>query len=155
MPTEPSEQRVREILAHARTVAVLGAHWESQRAAYYVPEYLRSQGYRILPVNPEANGRELFGELVRARLSDITERVDLVDVFRRPQALPAHVEDILAMRPLPRVVWFQLGIRNDEVADVLERAGVEVVQSRCTLADHQRFGLPPVHYEARSSPSRG
>jgi len=149
MPTEPSQQRVREILAHAHTIAVLGAHWRPQRAAYYVPEYLRSQGYRILPVNPEADGRELFGVLVRARLAELEDRVDIVDVFRRSDALPAHVDDILAMRPLPLVVWFQVGIRNDEVADTLERAGIEVVQDRCTLADHQRFGLPPVAHDRK------
>ena len=142
--TEPSVERVREILTGARTVAVLGAHWESQRAAYYVPEYMRSQGYRILPVNPEAIGRELFGALVRGTLAELDVPVDIVDVFRRPEALAAHTDDILAMRPLPRVVWFQLGIRNDEVADALARAGIEVVQDRCILADHRRFGLPPV-----------
>jgi uncharacterized protein len=142
--TEPSVERVREILTGARTVAVLGAHWEPQRAAYYVPEYMRSQGYRILPVNPEAIGRELFGALVRGTLAKLDVPVDVVDVFRRPAALAAHIDDILAMRPLPRVVWFQLGIRNDEVADVLARAGIEVVQDRCMLADHRRFGLPPV-----------
>lgn len=144
MPHSPDEDRVREILATSATVAVLGAHWEPQRAAYYVPEYLRSQGYRILPVNPEADGRELFGELVRVRLAELEAAVDIVDVFRRSTALPAHVDDILAMDPLPRVVWFQLGIRNDDVADVLERAGIEVVQDRCTLADHRRFRLPPL-----------
>jgi hypothetical protein len=141
---EPSVERVREILTGARTVAVLGAHWEPQRAAYYVPEYLRSQGYRILPVNPQAIGRELFSSLVRATLAELDEPVDIVDVFRRPDALASHTADILAMRPLPRVVWFQLGIRNDAVADDLARAGIEVVQDRCMLADHRNFGLPPV-----------
>jgi predicted CoA-binding protein len=144
MPHTPDEARVRAILAGSHTIAVLGAHWEPQRAAYYVPEYLRSQGYRILPVNPEGSGRELFGELVVSRLSELEAAVDIVDVFRRSSALPDHVEDILAMDPRPRVVWFQLGIRNDEVADVLERAGIEVVQDRCTLADHRRFRLPPL-----------
>jgi predicted CoA-binding protein len=145
MPKTPNEARVREILTEARNVAVLGAHWQPQRAAYYVPEYLRSQGYRILPVNPDALGRELFGELVRARLSELDTPVDVVDVFRRADALSAHVGDILAMQPRPPVVWFQLGIRNDEVADALERAGIEVVQDRCTLADHRHFGIGPVH----------
>jgi uncharacterized protein len=144
MPTQLNEARVREILTTTRTIAVLGAHWEPQKAAYYVPEYMRTQGYRILPVNPMAKGRELFGELVRATLAELDVPIDVVDVFRRPDALPGHTDDILAMRPLPRIVWFQLDIRNDAVADALERAGIEVVQDRCMLADHRRFGLPPV-----------
>ena len=144
MAREQSEARVREILTTARTIAVLGAHWEPQKPAYYVPEYMRAQGSRILPVNPLGVGRELFGELVKGTLAELDTAVDVVDVFRRPELLPGHTDDILAMRPLPRVVWFQLGIRNDEVADALERAGIEVVQDRCMLADHRRFGLPPI-----------
>jgi predicted CoA-binding protein len=90
-------------------------------------------------VNPGLAGQQLFGEPVRAALTDITEPIDLVDVFRRPDALPAHVDEIIAARP--RAVWFQLGIRNDAVAQQLEAAGIEVVQDRCTLADHRRWGL--------------
>ena len=144
MPNQPSEARVREILTTARTIAVLGAHWEPQKPAYYVPEYMRSQGSRILSVNPVAVGRELFGELVKGTLAELDVAVDVVDVFRRAELLPGHTDDILAMKPLPRVVWFQLGIRNDAVADALERGGIEVVQDRCMLADHRRFGLPPL-----------
>jgi len=135
------DARVRAILTSSPTIAVLGIHHEPEKAAFYVPEYLHDEGYRILGVNPTFVGQELFGEPVRATLAEIAEPVDLVDVFRRPDAIPAHVDDILAMRPRPKVVWFQLGIRNDDAAKILEAAGITVVQNRCTLADHQRLGL--------------
>ena len=136
-----TDARVREILTTSPTVAVLGIHEEPEKAAFYVPEYLHDEGYKIIGVNPQYAGRELFGQPVRATLAEIGEPVDLVDVFRRPDAIPAHVEDILAMKPRPKVVWFQLGIKNDDAARVLEAAGITVIQNRCTLADHQRLGL--------------
>jgi uncharacterized protein len=130
---------IRAVLETAKTVAVLGAHPDPAKAANEVPEYLREKGYRILPVNPGHAGKELFGERVRARLDEINEPVDVVDIFRRAEALPGHLDEILAMRPLPRVVWFQLGIRNDEVARRLLDRGISVVQDRCMLADHRRL----------------
>ena len=123
------------------TVAVLGVNDQPDKAAYYVPEYLHAEGYRVIGVNPKLAGEELFETTVRATLAEIDEPVHLVDVFRRPEAIAAHVEDILAMKPRPAVVWFQLGIKNDEAAAVLEAAGITVVQNRCTLADHQRLHL--------------
>lgn len=136
-----NDARVREILASSPTIAVLGIHREPEKAAFYVPEYLHDEGYRILGVNPRFVDQTLFGERVRATLAEIGEPVDLVDVFRRPEQIPMHVEDILAMKPRPRVVWFQLGIKNDDAAKILEAAGITVIQDRCTLADHQRLGL--------------
>jgi predicted CoA-binding protein len=136
-----NDARLREILSTSPTIAVLGVHREPEKAAFYVPEYLRDEGYRIIGVNPRFAGEALFGEPVRATLAEIGEPVDLVDVFRRPEAIPQHIEDILAMKPRPKVVWFQLGIRNDEAAKILEAAGITVIQNRCTLADHQRLAL--------------
>jgi len=136
-----NDSRLREILVASPTVAVLGLHVEPEKAAYYVPEYLHDEGYRIIGVNPQYVGQTHFGEAVRSTLAEIKERVDIVDVFRRAQDIPQHIEDILAMTPRPSVVWFQLGIKNDEAAAVLEAAGITVVQNRCTLADHQRLGL--------------
>ena len=132
-------RRIRTILETSPTVAVLGIHTDTFKPAHYVPAYLHEQGYRILGVNPEFAGQEMFGNKVVATLAELGEPVDLVDVFRRPAALDDHVPEFLALKP--PVVWFQLGIRNDEVARQLEAAGIEVVQSRCTLADHQRMGL--------------
>ncbi len=133
-----------EILTSARVVAVLGAHHEPGRAAFYVPDYLHAMGYRILPVNPMLVGRVLWGVPVVARLTDLETPVDLVDVFRRGESLPDHQGEFLAMRPAPRTVWFQSGIRHDAVAAALEAAGLEVVQDRCTLAEHRARRLPPV-----------
>ena len=135
------DERLREILSTSPTIAVLGVHEEPDKAAYYVPEYLHDAGYRIIGVNPRFTDRTLFGERVRATLAEIGEPIDLVDVFRRSEAVPAHVEDILAMKPRPRVVWLQLGIRKDDAAKILEAAGITVIQNRCTLAEHQRLRL--------------
>jgi predicted CoA-binding protein len=133
-----------EVLASAQVIAVLGAHDAPARAAFYVPDYLHAMGYRILPVNPMLVGRVLWGEPVVARLTDLETPVDLVDVFRRSESLPDHLDEFLDMRPPPRTVWFQSGIRHDGVARALEAAGLEVVQDRCTLAEHRARGLPPV-----------
>lgn len=137
----PSDDTITRILRSCPRVAVLGAHDESWRAAFYVPQYLFEQGYTVYPVNPSMVGRSLWGQPIRARLADIPTPVDMVDVFRRPDALMGHVNDLLAMQPLPKVVWLQLGVRLDGFARVLQEAGVEVVQDRCTLADHKRLGL--------------
>src|SRR6185369_13573988 len=106
----------------------LGAHREPEKAAFYVPDYLHDEGYRIIGVNPTFAGGELFGEPVRSTLAEIAEPVDLVDVFRRSDRIPQHVEDILAMRPRPKVVWLQLGIKHEDAARTLEAAGITVVQ---------------------------
>ncbi|MEO7329092.1 MAG: CoA-binding protein [Minicystis sp.] len=139
MPEIESEAAIRETLKSARTIAVLGAHHAPSRPAFYVPEYLHEQGYRVLPVNPTLVSKTLFGEPVRATLAELGEAVDIVDVFRLAELLPGHLTDILAMNPRPKVVWLQLGIRNDAFARSLVEEGIDVVQDRCTLADHRRF----------------
>ncbi|HEY4058774.1 MAG TPA: CoA-binding protein [Kofleriaceae bacterium] len=136
-----NDAKVREILTGSPNIAVLGINDEPEKAAYYVPEYLHGEGYRIVGVNPKLAGKTMFDTPVRATLAEIAEPIDVVDVFRRAELIPQHVEDILAMKPRPKVVWFQLGIRNDDAAHVLEAAGITVVQNRCMLADHQRLGL--------------
>jgi hypothetical protein len=132
------------VLRAARTIAVLGAHHEPARPAFYVPDYLHAQGYRILPVNAVLAGQTLWGEPVRATLAELGQPVDLVDVFRRAELLPGHLDDLLAMSPRPRLVWLQLGVRNDAFARAVEAAGIDVVQDRCTLADHRSLGVGPV-----------
>lgn len=133
------DQAAADVLARSRVVAVLGAQLAAHLPAHYVPAYLHRQGYRILPVNPNHLGQSLWGEPFRAHLGELGEPVDLVDVFRRPDALDDHLADFLAMQPRPRTVWFQLGIQNDRVAAALAAAGIDVVQDRCTMADHRRF----------------
>lgn len=142
-----TQEDIRRVLSEARTVAVLGAHTATVKPAHYVPDYLHGQGYRVLPVNPVFAGQTLWGETVRATLAEIDEPVDVVDVFRRGDLLPRHLADLLAMEPRPKVVWLQLGIRNDAVARELSAAGIEVVQNRCTLADHRHFEIGPVEAE--------
>jgi predicted CoA-binding protein len=127
------------ILRETRTVAVLGAKAGAGEPAHYVPAYLKQRGYTIVPVNPALAGQTLHGATVRASLADLTEPVDLIDVFRRPEFLPGHAQEILALPWRPRTVWFQLGIRHDGAAAELARAGINVVQDRCLMPDHRRL----------------
>ncbi len=136
---EATDSVLKRVLEESRVVAVLGASTKDEKPANFVPAYLTRHGYEALPVNPAAAGGELFGHPITATLAELEVPVDVVDVFRRPADIPAHLPDILAMRPLPRVVWFQLGIRNDAAAAELEAAGIEVVQDRCMLEEHERL----------------
>ncbi len=135
-------RRAEEVLEQTRVIAVLGAHVREHKPAFYVPDYMHSQGYRILPVNPAFVGANRWGEPFRSTLGDLEEAIDVVNVFRRSAAVPDHIEDILGMRPLPRWVWLQLGVVNSAAATDLERAGITVIQDRCMLADHQRWREP-------------
>jgi uncharacterized protein len=144
MPAHPniveSSAGLRNLLAQTRTIAVLGIKTEAQgeQAAFYVPQYLQSAGYEVIPVPvyyPDTT--EILGRAVYRKLADIPEAVDLVNVFRRPSDIPPHVDDILAKKP--RAVWFQLGIRNDEAAMKLAEAGIQVVQDRCIMVDHRNL----------------
>ena len=139
--TPLNDARIRELLTTSPRVAVLGVHEVPEKAAFYVPEYLAEAGYQIYGVNPMFVGKTLFGRPVTATLAELATPIDLVDVFRRAELLPGHVDDILAMVPRPKVVWLQLGIKHDDVAQALEAAGITVVQNKCTLAEHQRLGL--------------
>lgn len=135
--TDPGEAQA--ILAEARRIAVLGIKPESRswKAAHYVPKYLHDQGYDIIPVPtyyPDVT--EILGAPVYREVAAIPGKVDIVNVFRRPEDIPPHVDDIVAKGPA--VVWFQAGIRNDVAAERLARAGIRVVQDRCTMADHRR-----------------
>jgi uncharacterized protein len=132
---------IRTLLAETRRIAVLGIKPESHsfQPAYYVPAYMKAAGYEVVPVPvyyPEL--REILGEPVYRRLEDVPGEIDLVDVFRRPRDIDAHVEDIVAKRP--KAVWFQSGIRNEAAARTLAEAGIRVVQDRCLMIDHRRLG---------------
>ncbi len=146
-----SDDAVVTILKTARTVAVLGIkpESESRKPAFYVPEYLASAGYQVIPVPvyyPDVT--TILGAKVYRTLASIPGPVDLVDVFRRPGDIPPHLPDLIAKQP--RWVWFQSGIRNDAAAEVLARNGIVVVQDRCTMADHRRL-LPQIR---ESGPDR-
>ena len=132
--------QLRALLERTHRIAVLGVKTpESGQPAYYVPDHAHRAGYDVIPVPvyyPEM--RELFGNPVYRTLAEIPGDIDLVDVFRRPQDIPKHVDDILAKRP--KAVWFQTGIRHEAVAEQLARAGIDVVQDRCLLVELRRIG---------------
>lgn len=142
-----SGEDIRRLLATTRRIAVLGIKTEAQidQPAFYVPEYLVQAGFELIPVPvyyPQVT--EILGLKVVRRLADIPGPVDLLDVFRRPQDLPAHLEDILALRP--KAVWLQQGIRHDAFAQRLVDAGIDVVQDRCLLVEHRRSGAGPAAF---------
>ena len=145
MNSEPGRElrddaSLRALLAATRRIAVLGIKTPAQhdQPAFYVPTYLADAGFDIVPVPvyyPEVS--EILGQPVVRSLTAIEGPVDLVNVFRRPADVAAHLDDLLALRP--RAVWLQSGIRNDEVAQSLLAAGIDVVQDRCLMVEHRRL----------------
>ena len=132
---------IAQVIRETKTIAVLGIKPESHadQAGYYVPAHMAGAGYEIVPVPvyyPEVT--EILGKPVVRKLADIGRPIDMVNVFRRPSDIPPHVDDILAAKP--KSVWFQLGIRNDEAAEKLARAGIKVVQDRCLMVEESRLG---------------
>jgi predicted CoA-binding protein len=132
---------IAEIVKSAKRVAVLGAKTEAERgdAAFFVPEYLVKAGVEILPVPIGDCPEEILGRPTFRRLADVKGPVDVVDVFRPPKEVPKYVEALVALRP--RCVWMQLGIRNDQAAEALARAGILVVQDRCLMAEFRKHVL--------------
>lgn len=136
-----TDAQIKELLAETKTIAILGIKPESHsnQPAFYVAKYMASAGYDVIPVPvyyPDV--LEILGKPVRRGLAEIDGEVDLVNVFRRAEAISQHTDDILSKKP--KAVWFQLGIRNDEVAEQLARAGIKVVQDRCLMVEHRNLG---------------
>ena len=132
---------IQQMLRDTKTIAVLGIKPESHadQAAHYVPAHMAAAGYEVIPVPvyyPDVT--EILGKKVVRKLVDISGPVDMVNVFRRPNDIPQHVDDIVAKKP--KYVWFQLGIRNDEAAQQLAEAGIKVVQNRCLMVEQERLG---------------
>lgn len=127
------------ILNSVRAIAVVGASANDVRPSYFVMKYLIGKGYEVFPVNPGHAGREILGRMTYARLADVPVPIDMVDVFRASAAVPGVVADVLAMRPLPKVVWMQLGVRHDEAASEAEAAGIKVVMNRCPKIEYGRL----------------
>ena len=128
---------LRSILARAKTIAVIGASPEPWRPSFGVMRYLQRAGYRIIPVNPTAVGETVHGERFHARLQDVPEPIDLVNVFRRPDAVGEAVDQAIAINA--PALWMQLGIRNDEACARAEAAGIAVVMNRCISVEHARL----------------
>jgi len=135
-----SSAGIRALLERVKRIAVLGIKTaESGAPAYYVPDYTQHAGYEIVPVPvyyPDVT--EILGEKVYRTVAAIPGEIDMVNVFRRPNDIPAHVDDILAKKP--RVVWFQSGIRNAAAAERFARAGIDVVQDRCLMVELRGIG---------------
>ena len=134
------ESGIAEVARASKRIAVLGIKTEEKadQAAYYVPKYLVDAGVEVVPVPvyyPEVT--QILGQKVYRRLVDVPGEIDLVDVFRRPQDIDQHVDDLIAKKP--KAVWFQLGITNDGAAMLLAAAGIKVVQNRCLMVDHRRY----------------
>src|SRR5687767_6447839 len=130
---------IRGILNSVKTIAVVGVSSNTVRPSYFAFKYLLERGYRMIPVNPGQAGKDILGQKVYAKLSEIPKPVDMVDIFRASQhALPV-VEEALAMTPRPGVIWMQLGVRNDEAAAKAEAAGLKVVMNRCPKIEYGRL----------------
>ena len=130
---------IRGILNTVKTIAMVGVSPKDSRPSYFAFKYLLERGYRMIPVNPGLADKDLLGQKAYARLADIPEQVDMVDIFRASPFVLPIVEDVLKMQPRPRVVWMQLGIRNDAAAALAEQNGIKVVMNRCPKIEYGRL----------------
>jgi predicted CoA-binding protein len=133
------DSTIRGILNTVKSIAMVGVSPKDNRPSYFAFKYLLERGYRMIPVNPGQAGKEILGQKVYAKLADIPEPVDMVDIFRASKhALPV-VEEALALTPRPSVIWMQLGVRHDEAAAKAEAAGLKVVMNRCPKIEYGRL----------------
>lgn len=132
---------IREILQSVKSFAMVGASANTVRPSYFVLKYLVAKGYRVFPINPGQAGNEIFGQKVFASLSDIEEPVDVVDIFRNSQAALGVVQEAIALKEKLgiKVIWMQLGVRNDDAARLAEEAGLKVVMNRCPKIEYGRI----------------
>lgn len=130
---------IRGILNTVKSIAMVGFSPRENRPSYFAFKYLLERGYRMIPVNPGQAGKEVLGQRVYAKLSDIPEPVDMIDIFRAAQHAVPIVDEALALRPKPHVIWMQLGVRSDEAAAQAEAAGMKVVMNRCPKIEYGRL----------------
>jgi predicted CoA-binding protein len=130
---------IRGILNTVKTIAMVGISPKDNRPSYFAFKYLLERGYRMLPVNPGQAGKDILGQRVYAKLSEIPDPVDMVDIFRASQYASAVVDEALTMTPRPAVIWMQLGVRDDEAAARAEAAGIKVVMNRCPKIEYGRL----------------
>jgi len=130
---------IRGILNTVKTIAMVGLSPKDNRPSYFAFKYLLERGYHMIPVNPGQAGREILGQKVYAKLADIPEPVDMVDIFRASQHATGIVKEALSLTPRPQVIWMQLGVRNDEAARLAEEAGLKVVMNRCPKIEYGRL----------------
>ena len=130
---------IRGILNTVKSIAMVGISPKESRPSYFAFKYLQERGYNMIPVNPGQAGKQILGRKVYARLTDIPEPVDMVDVFRASQFALPIVAEALKLDPRPQVIWMQLGVRNDEAAATAEAAGIKVVMNRCPKIEYGRL----------------
>ena len=132
-----TDENIKQLLANAKTIALVGASPKEARPSYRVMTYLQQAGYRVLPINPGQEGKEILGEKVYARLSDIGLPIDIVDIFRRAEFVEEIIDEAIAIKA--SAVWMQLGIVNETAATTARNAGLEVVMNLCTKIEHTRL----------------
>ena len=132
-----SDAYIRDILAHNRTIAMVGASPNTSRPSYFAMKYLKQKGYRVIPVNPGQASKEILGETVYASLAEIEEKVDIVDIFRSSDAALGITREAIAIGA--QVVWMQIGVCNDAAARLAEEAGLHVVMNRCPKIEYGRL----------------
>lgn len=130
---------IRGILNNVKTIAMVGASPVNVRPSYFAFKYLAQRGYDMIPVNPGQVGKNLMGKPFVASLADIDRPIDMIDIFRNSDAALALVKDALTLNPLPKVIWMQLGVRNDEACALAEAAGLKVVMNRCPKIEYGRL----------------
>ena len=134
-----ADSYIRGLLNTVKTIAMVGVSPKDNRPSYFAFKYLLERGYRMIPVNPGQAGREILGQKAYAKLADIPEPIDMVDIFRGPQYAVGIVGEALALTPRPQVIWMQLSVRNDEAAKIAEDAGLKVVMNRCPKIEYGRL----------------
>ncbi len=127
------------ILNSVKTIAMVGASANDVRPSYFVLKYLLAKGFSVFPINPGQAGKEILGQMTYARLADIPQPIDMVDIFRAATAVPGIVDEVLRLDPLPKVIWMQLGVRHDEAAARAEAAGIKVVMNRCPKIEYGKL----------------
>ncbi len=123
----------------SKTIAVVGLSRSEDKAAYRIPFYLKSVGYRIIPVNPNAVGQTILGERVYSKLSEIPEKIDVVEVFRPSEEVLQIAEEVVKLKIKPGFFWMQVGIKNDQARQLLEKNGIQVIMDRCMMVEHKRL----------------
>ena len=127
------------ILNSVRSIAIVGASANDVRPSYFVAKYLIDKGFEVYPVNPGQAGREILGRMTYAKLAEVPVPIDMVDIFRPSAAVPAIIDEVLALDPLPQVIWMQLTVRHDEAAAKAEATGIKVVMNRCPKIEYARL----------------
>jgi uncharacterized protein len=134
-----SADYIRGILREVKTIALVGASANDVRPSYLVMKYLTEKGYSVIPINPGLAGQELLGQAVYASLKDVPVAIDMVDIFRNSDAALQITQEALALKPLPKVIWMQLTVRNDEAAALAEAKDVKVVMNRCPKMEYGKL----------------